>query len=578
MPKEKKKTIDEKAEKSTMFYYEIIGSIIIILSITTLGKLGKLGGIFTTLLKIMFGDWYFLILLFMLFLGLYNLFIHTAFNFRNNRFIGFIFFTLGLLLFSHFSVHKYVLKSDNSYITSTIDFYKNYINNYLPNNSSLGGGIIGAFFFYIIYLCLGTIGVILIGIIIIILSISLILNMSFFDVFKLSFSKLKNLKHYFKNFNNFFRYEVGKDIKSRQSNYIKIPLSVYKEINNIENNDEETKALNDIINKIFNENNIKFKSSKYIVSYYVTTFYFELYKTIDIIKVNNIFILLNKELNNEIFYNYENEEIIIQISNKIKKTLSVRKVLILEKNKNKFTLPIAIDYRNELYTLNINDINNICIIGSNQNEINNFIFLFLSLIFTKNKSNEVDIYMYDKFNNFPIFNNLTQSETDIYSFLDDIINKIDNWNEELSLNGLFDYKSYLLKAEEEFLKYSINKKIIIINVIKEDIDIKKLENDLLYISQLSRKLGLTLIYCISDVNYTSNLINGIFEFKILYKTNNELSSYFEYGNNLFKNSLYLEGSGDCFIVSKSFIRRSVTAALTKSDIENINNYIIKNIN
>ena len=55
MPKEKKKAFDEKQERSTMFYYEIIGSVIIILSITTLGKLGKVGIVLTTLLKVTFG-------------------------------------------------------------------------------------------------------------------------------------------------------------------------------------------------------------------------------------------------------------------------------------------------------------------------------------------------------------------------------------------------------------------------------------------------------------------------------------------------------------------------------------------
>ena len=70
MPKEKKKAFDEKQERSTMFYYEIIGSVIIILSITTLGKLGKVGKVLTTLLKVTFGDWYFIALLFLLFLGI----------------------------------------------------------------------------------------------------------------------------------------------------------------------------------------------------------------------------------------------------------------------------------------------------------------------------------------------------------------------------------------------------------------------------------------------------------------------------------------------------------------------------
>ena len=40
MPKEKKKAFDEKQERSTMFYYEIIGSVIIILSIIVIKIVG----------------------------------------------------------------------------------------------------------------------------------------------------------------------------------------------------------------------------------------------------------------------------------------------------------------------------------------------------------------------------------------------------------------------------------------------------------------------------------------------------------------------------------------------------------
>ena len=63
MAKEKKRLIEEKEQQATMFYYEIVGSFAIILSITILGKLGKIGNIFTIFFKVSFGDWYWLFVL-----------------------------------------------------------------------------------------------------------------------------------------------------------------------------------------------------------------------------------------------------------------------------------------------------------------------------------------------------------------------------------------------------------------------------------------------------------------------------------------------------------------------------------
>ena len=51
MPKEKKKLIDESNERVTLFYYEIIGVVLLLFSIVTIGKLGKVGSILSTISK-----------------------------------------------------------------------------------------------------------------------------------------------------------------------------------------------------------------------------------------------------------------------------------------------------------------------------------------------------------------------------------------------------------------------------------------------------------------------------------------------------------------------------------------------
>ena len=459
MPKEKKKAFDEKQERSTMFYYEIIGSVIIILSITTLGKLGKVGKVLTTLLKVTFGDWYFIALLFLLFLGIYNLFLHTRFNFKDNRFVGFIFLSLTIMLFSHFSIHKYVLESDSSYLGATFDYYKNFIN--VGYASSLGGGLIGAIIFYIIYYLLGKIGVILLGLVLLILSVSLIFNTPFLDIGKWMGSKILGIFRKFKSFRSFFRYEVGKDMQEKRKEYVKLSLGTFKSFydDNIVNAQEEDASF--ILNSIksyFDEKNIIYSESPYIISYYVSTFYFELKTEISHLTITNMFYDLKKLIKSESFFSFESNYLIIQVSNYKKRTLSVRKILISSKTNQNYIFPYGIDYQNNLITLDINQTNNLLLVGESTAEILNYLKYYCSLIFYKYKSCDTEVYLYDRFDDLSIFHNVMNVEGDIYAFLDFLMKKIDEWNESLSLNGLFDYKTYLNKSETSYLKYKVTKK------------------------------------------------------------------------------------------------------------------------
>ena len=579
MPKEKKKAFDEKQERSTMFYYEIIGSVIIILSITTLGKLGKVGKVLTTLLKVTFGDWYFIALLFLLFLGIYNLFLHTRFNFKDNRFVGFIFLSLTIMLFSHFSIHKYVLESDSSYLGATFDYYKNFIN--VGYASSLGGGLIGAIIFYIIYYLLGKIGVILLGLVLLILSVSLIFNTPFLDIGKWMGSKILGIFRKFKSFRSFFRYEVGKDMQEKRKEYVKLSLGTFKSFaddNIVSAQEEDASFILNSIKSYFDEKNIIYSESPYIISYYVSTFYFELKTEISHLTITNIFYDLKKLIKSESFFSFESNYLIIQVSNYKKRTLSVRKILISSKTNQNYIFPYGIDYQNNLITLDINQTNNLLLVGESTGEILNYLKYYCSLIFYKYKSCDTEVYLYDRFDDLSIFHNVMTVEGDIYAFLDFLIKKIDEWNESLSLNGLFDYKTYLNKSETSYLKYKVTKKFVIINVIDENVDLKYIEDAFLYITQLSKKLGITFIYSLNNSKFINNTINSMFENKIVFKINRELSDTFTSRDDIYKNALYLEGSGDAFFIQKKSVKRITTPLLSSSDLEQVNNALNKNNN
>lgn len=133
MAKEKKRLIEEKEQQVTMFYYEIVGSFAIIFSITVLGKLGKIGKVFTIFFKVAFGDWYWIFILFILFYGLYSLFMHNKFDFKSHRFLGFLFIAICILTYSHFPIHNYVAdnysnEENSNYFVTTWQLYRSYIN------------------------------------------------------------------------------------------------------------------------------------------------------------------------------------------------------------------------------------------------------------------------------------------------------------------------------------------------------------------------------------------------------------------------------------------------------------------
>ena len=84
MGKEKKRSADEQEKQETTFYYELVGIIFIIFSITVLGELGKIGSFMLVLFKVAFGDWYWVIILFLLFYGFQSLLTHKSFNFKTS--------------------------------------------------------------------------------------------------------------------------------------------------------------------------------------------------------------------------------------------------------------------------------------------------------------------------------------------------------------------------------------------------------------------------------------------------------------------------------------------------------------
>ncbi len=135
----------QKTESSKGFQYkdELIGLILILLSITGLGNFGIVGGLIKKFAIFMFGSWFFLFLVFTLCIGVYMIAKRGKINYFTGRLIGIYSLIIALLLFSHINFisgndinAKEILKTTMDNISLAFDEESAI--------SNTGGGIIGA--------------------------------------------------------------------------------------------------------------------------------------------------------------------------------------------------------------------------------------------------------------------------------------------------------------------------------------------------------------------------------------------------------------------------------------------------
>ena len=102
----------EQESKDLTFYYEIVGILSLIIPVLAFARLGLVGFYIMLVFKILFGDWYFLFLLAIFCYGLRCLIYHKPMNFKALRIIGIFLILLGVMMLSHFPMHKYIASFD----------------------------------------------------------------------------------------------------------------------------------------------------------------------------------------------------------------------------------------------------------------------------------------------------------------------------------------------------------------------------------------------------------------------------------------------------------------------------------
>ena len=140
MAKEKKQ-LPKSSKKD--FFYELSGTLTILLSLILLSELGTVGIILKKVFKVLFGDFYFIIVIYLIGQGIYALVKEKWFDFKSLRFNGFLLFLFSLFLIVHISFIDLYNISNQTILSETLELYKEALFSGF-NITSYGGGVIGA--------------------------------------------------------------------------------------------------------------------------------------------------------------------------------------------------------------------------------------------------------------------------------------------------------------------------------------------------------------------------------------------------------------------------------------------------
>lgn len=191
----RKKRKNTKEKMSSSHKYEIIGLILILLSILGIGRYGMVGKIMSSFSVFLVGVGYSILLVFSLILGGYMIIKQDKPNFLNSKLIGIYILALGILILCHM---EYVVNYQEAKLifSHTIDDLMMYFQNIIHSRSSdiAGGGIIGGGMACLFNLLFALDGSRIVAILLIVFGVLLFTGISIFDVITSLKDKVKERK------------------------------------------------------------------------------------------------------------------------------------------------------------------------------------------------------------------------------------------------------------------------------------------------------------------------------------------------------------------------------------------------
>lgn len=562
MAKEKKK-IEESLPRD--FFYEITATLLLLSCLILLSELGAVGSLLKKGFKFIFGDFYFIVVIYLIAHSIYALLKQKWFQIKSLRFNGFLLFILNLLLLVHTSFLSLYNISKNSILADTLNLYKNA----LLNNISLesyGGGIIGAIFSQVLIVLLGRIGAIIFGIIFLIMGVSFITNLNFRAIAYGGGIVVKKIKSFF-----LFIYQYFKNIEPpNKKEFIKkknlnLNLNLLDDIPPKENESLQLRISSDektlLKNALF-QNNALINYEKMYVSYTYTRFIFR-GLNLDI-KENKIDALLGKK---SIYY-LEKERLIIESPNRIKKILSLKNILLLKLSN---TIPLGIELNDDIIYFNPISDEHLLLSGDFNSGIKSFIKSFIvTLIFKFKEDFNLIICDYnDEFNDYRHLPNFFYPFTKKIDRLDDYF---DNITVELEKRmvilrdfGVEDY----LKLNDLLEKRKLDKLKPIYFLINNLNILKKhhyeIENKLTYLLKFGHKVGIHFIMISREANLSKEVISNV-KTKLVFRTSS-MEQSFEILQN--KNACSISNIGDAFLVKGLDIYHLALPYISNNDFNRV---------
>ena len=541
MAKEKKQ-IPKTTKKD--FFYEITGTLTILLCLVLLSELGTVGLILKNLFKVIFGDFYFVVVIYLIGQGIYALVKEKWFDFKSIRFNGFLLFLFSLFLIVHISfIDLYNIESQ-TILSQSLELYKDSLfkDQFI---SSYGGGIIGAISAQVFVVLFNKVGALIFAIIFMILSISFMTNLSFKSfiyVFTYGFKKGKKILlfiyRYFKNINY-----PNKVEKSKSRGFI-INLNILTDIPDSSNDLLQKRISNDEFERLvvlIYQMGGYISEKKMMIGYTQTRYLFAgNFLNITEAKIDSV---INRK---KLFYKDTNR-LIIEAPNKIKKLLTIKNLLLMNTSSD---IPIGVELNDMVLYFSPLVHQNFLITGDMGSGIKTFIKSFvISLIFRmKDNFGLILCDFYNEFEDLKYLPNLFYPVNKKVEGLDDIFDELTvELEKRLNIINEYGTDNYL-----SLNKTLINKKIeeikpifLIINNLDE---LRKknynLHNKALYFLKFGYKVGIHLIMINRSYGIDSSILSNT-KTKILFKTANPDLSYEVISS---ANGCSLIGNGDALFV------------------------------
>ncbi len=177
MAKNKRRTKKTTEKLQITLKYELIGLIVLGLSIIAIAKLGVVGRSIVSLVRFFMGEWYILFLLGMMLFGFYLIIKRTMPNFFDRHLIGLYFIIASILLLSHVTLFSLLAEGGPfvkpSVILNTWELFWMEVTE-KTSTKDLGGGMIGAILFAASYYLFDEAGSKIVSVIFIIIGIVLV--------------------------------------------------------------------------------------------------------------------------------------------------------------------------------------------------------------------------------------------------------------------------------------------------------------------------------------------------------------------------------------------------------------------